>query len=41
MFFMLFVSDKVSKALSDTLMGSLTMGTGEDADGDYDFNVLG
>ncbi|XP_071122466.1 guanine nucleotide-binding protein-like 3 homolog [Mytilus edulis] len=34
-------ADKVSKALSDTLMGSLTMGTGEDADGDYDFNVLG
>ncbi|XP_052084513.1 guanine nucleotide-binding protein-like 3 homolog [Mytilus californianus] len=34
-------ADKVSKTLSDTLMGSLTMGTGDDADGDYDFNVLG
>ena len=34
-------ADKLASSLSDSLIGSLTMGSNEDKDGDYDFSVLG
>ena len=38
---MVYIPDKLASSLSDSLIGSLTMGSNEDKDGDYDFSVLG